>query len=125
MDWPIGAFALLLTFASVALGLAVGRWWRLTRGFSLGGVNRALLTVTQGLTLLAILGGLDQRPLARPRLRRADGPCLGPPHRPLSRRRADRALVAALALAFRPAETVANGREASSGSPRSMSIRQR
>jgi len=35
------------------------------RGFSLADTNRVLLTVTQGLVLLAILGGLDQRPLAR------------------------------------------------------------
>lgn len=65
MDWPTGAIALLLTFASVALGVATGRWWRLTHGFDLTGVNRVLLTIAQGLILLALLSGLDQRPLLR------------------------------------------------------------
>lgn len=65
MSWLEGLIALLLAFASLAVGLAGGRWWRLVRGFSLSDVNRVLLTVTQGLVLLAILGGLDQRPLTR------------------------------------------------------------
>ena len=42
-----------------------GRWLRLSRAVSLVGVGRVLLTVTQGLLLLAMLGGLDQRPLWR------------------------------------------------------------
>ena len=65
MTWIDSVIALLLTLVSCAVGLAGGRWWRLARGFSLAEVNRVLLTVTQGLVLLAILGGLDQRPLAR------------------------------------------------------------
>lgn len=65
MDWPTGALGFLLPLAVVALGLAIGRWLRLVRRFDLIGVNRALLTVAQGLVLLAILGGLDQRPLPR------------------------------------------------------------
>ena len=65
MPWPMSAVALLLTVACCALGLGIGRWLRLARGFSLAEVNRALLTITQGLVLLAILGGLDQTPLAR------------------------------------------------------------
>ena len=65
MGWPNSAFALLTIFATVAVGLALGRWLRLVRGFVLDGVNRALITIAQGLVLLAILGGMDQRPFAR------------------------------------------------------------
>ena len=65
MAWVDNAIALLLGFASLAVGLGIGRWLRLIRGFSLADTSRVLLTVTQGLVLLAILGGLDQRPLAR------------------------------------------------------------
>jgi hypothetical protein len=65
VGWPNSAFALLLIFAIVAVGLALGRWLRLARGFALIGVNRALITIVQGLVLLAILGGMDQRPFAR------------------------------------------------------------
>ncbi len=65
MGWPTSAFALLLIFAIVAVGLALGHWLRLVRGFALVGVNRALITIVQGLVLLAILGGMDQRPFAR------------------------------------------------------------
>jgi len=45
VGWPNSAFALLLIFAFVAVGLALGRWLRLARGFTLVGVNRALLTI--------------------------------------------------------------------------------
>ena len=107
MVWLDNALALLLTFASLAVGLGIGRWLRLVRGFSLADTSRLLLTVTQGLVLLAILGGLDQRPLSsRARLRHPDGPRLGPPHRPRARRRANRPLVGALALALRAAEAL-------------------
>jgi hypothetical protein len=65
VTYLVGPITLLSTFALVAVGVALGRWLRLARDFSLAGVNRALVTVAQGLVLLAILGGLDQRPLAR------------------------------------------------------------
>jgi hypothetical protein len=65
VGWPNSAFALLIIFATVAVGLGLGRWLRLARNFTLVGVNRALLTIAQGLVLLAILGGMDQRPFAR------------------------------------------------------------
>lgn len=65
MGWPDSAYALLLIFAAVAVGLALGRWLRLARGFDLVGISRPLITIAQGLVLLAILGGLDQRPFAR------------------------------------------------------------
>jgi hypothetical protein len=63
--WLDNAIALLLSLLSLAVGLGIGRWLRLIRSFSLADTSRVLLTVTQGLVLLAILGGLDQRPLAR------------------------------------------------------------
>ena len=65
MDWPQSAYALLLVFFLVALGMGAGRWLRLVRGFDLDGISRGLITIAQGLILLAILGGLDQRPFAR------------------------------------------------------------
>lgn len=65
MGWPLSAYALLIVFALVALGLGVGRWLRLARGFDLAEISRALIAVAQGLILLAILGGLEQRPFAR------------------------------------------------------------
>jgi hypothetical protein len=65
VTWLENLIALVLTLTSCAVGLAAGRWWRLVRGFNLADVNRVVLTITQGLVLLAILGGLDQRPLAR------------------------------------------------------------
>ena len=65
MGWPGSAIALLVIFGIVAVGLALGRWLRLARGFALADVSRTLITAAQGLILLAILGGLDQRPLGR------------------------------------------------------------
>ena len=60
-----GPLALLIGIGGILLGVAIGRYLRLRRRFELAGVNRALLVITQGLLLLALLGGLDQRPLAR------------------------------------------------------------
>jgi hypothetical protein len=57
--------AFLATLAILAVGLAAGRWLRLCRGFDLREVNRSLLTVTQGLVLIATVGGIDQHPLSR------------------------------------------------------------
>ena len=60
-----GPLALLIGIGGILLGVGAGRYLRLRHRFDLAGVNRVLLTVAQGLLLLALLGGLDQRPLAR------------------------------------------------------------
>lgn len=60
-----GAPALALALTGLAVGLLAGRWLRQRRRIDLVGSNGGLLTVAQGLLLLALLGGLDQRPLAR------------------------------------------------------------
>ncbi len=65
MSWPTSAFAFLAAVLVILCGIALGRWLRLKRGVDLTGISRLLLTITQGLILLAILGGLDQRPLSR------------------------------------------------------------
>lgn len=60
-----GALAIAAALLGLALGLAGGRFLRLRRGFDLRDGNWLLLTATQGMLLLAVLSGLDQRPLAR------------------------------------------------------------
>ena len=60
-----GLLATGAALLALALGLALGRWLRLCRGFHLLDANWLLITVTQGLLLLALLGGIDQRPLTR------------------------------------------------------------
>lgn len=65
MQWLTGLYALLAALGCLVVGLGLGRWLRLRREVSLQGVGRVLLTVTQGLLLLATLGGIDQRPLSR------------------------------------------------------------
>ncbi|HEU5329309.1 MAG TPA: hypothetical protein VFU78_14530 [Thermomicrobiales bacterium] len=57
--------AFLAALAALAIGLAAGRWLRLRRRFDLRDVSRPLLSVTQGLALIATLGGVDQYPLSR------------------------------------------------------------
>jgi hypothetical protein len=57
--------AFLAALAALAIGLAVGRWLRLCRRFDLRDISWPLLTVTQGLALIATLGGVDQHPLSR------------------------------------------------------------
>lgn len=63
--WPDSAIALLLAVGCFLVSVCAGRWLRLVQGVHLTDVNRLLLTVAQGLLLLAILSGLDQRPLSR------------------------------------------------------------
>ena len=65
MQWVTGLWAMLAALGCFSVALGLGRWLRIKRAVSLLGVNRVLLTVTQGVMLLAMLGGLDQRPLLR------------------------------------------------------------
>ncbi len=60
-----GILAIGAALLALALGLGGGRWLRLCRAFDLRDGNWLLITATQGLLLLALVAGVDQRPLAR------------------------------------------------------------
>lgn len=60
-----GLIAIGAALLTLALGLAGGRWLRLCRAFDVLDANWLLVTVAQGLLLLALLGGIEQRPLSR------------------------------------------------------------